>query len=77
MGAHFSFMPHHRRVAIETEIEFHLQRVELLLTRLDRADGAPDLETTGIEDDFMQHRGGLGPGCPVSDPGGCEIADGF
>lgn len=73
MGAHFSFMPHHRRVAIETEIEFHLQRVELLLARLDRADGDPDLETTGLEDDFMQHLG-CGPGCPIADPGECEIA---
>ncbi len=40
-------MPLHRRVAIETEIEFHLQRVELLLARLDRADGDPGSRDDG------------------------------
>ena len=28
-------------------------------------------EVTGAEDDFMAH-GYSGPGCPISDPGGCE-----
>lgn len=38
MGALARFMPPHRRVAIEAEIEQHLQRVTLLIARLDRAD---------------------------------------
>lgn len=32
----------------------------------DEADG------TGAEDDFIEWGDGGGPGCPVSDPGGCE-----
>ncbi len=45
MGAHARFIPPHRRDAIEAEIETLLQRVTLLIGRLDRAD-APieDLE---------------------------------
>jgi hypothetical protein len=68
MGVHTPFPPH-RRASIEGEIELHLQRVDLLLARLDRAD-APfeDLEVTGAEDDFMHHAWD-GPGCPIADPG--------
>jgi len=45
MNAPIRLISARRRAAIETEIEMHLQRVDLLLARLDRAD-APfeDLE---------------------------------
>jgi hypothetical protein len=56
--------------------------VEALIARLDEADGDPDLEPNGdecdgtnAEDEFLGgHAGGWwdGPGCPISDPGGCE-----
>ena len=57
----------HPRAAIEAAIES-------MIGLLDLVDADPDLETTGAEDDFMDH----GPifdgsiGCPVADPGGCE-----
>jgi hypothetical protein len=47
--------------------------IELLIARLDRDDGDPDLEEPGLEDSFVEHREGFGadgPGCPVSDAGG-------
>ena len=31
-----------------------------------------DDETVGQEDDFIRHIGNFGPGCPISDPGGCD-----
>jgi hypothetical protein len=71
-----------RRQRIETEIEGHLARVEILLARLDRQDGDPDLEdATDAEDDFtfsplaQQYRRTLGAGCPISDPGGGNVED--
>lgn len=52
--------------------------IETLIAVLDAIDGDPDLEPNGdeldgnwSEDDWMHHYGS-GPGCPVSDPGGCE-----
>ncbi len=53
----------------------------ILTAALDRHDGDCDLEPDGDErdgslgeDDFCIHNtgGDYGPGCPVSDPGGCE-----
>lgn len=47
MGAHTRLMPPHRRELIEAEIERNLQRVTLLIARLDRADEP----TMDMEDD--------------------------
>lgn len=48
--------------------------VEGLIDALDALDDDPDLETTGLEDDFIEHApiwdGSIG--CPIADPGGCE-----
>lgn len=62
--------------------------IELLVARmidqLDEEDGDADLEPNGdeldgngSEEDFMRHGfDRLGePGCPLSDPGGCDLAD--
>ena len=57
MGAPFRILPHHRRVAIETEIELHLQRVSLLIARLDRADSDPDLEDDDPAGDPLDEHG--------------------
>lgn len=66
----------HRRAAIETEIELHLLRVDLLLARLDRMDGDCDVELNGdeedgtkAEDDFCLHNvsWSAGAGCPLAD----------
>lgn len=52
--------------------------IETLIAVLDAIDGDPDVELNGdeldannAEDDFVRHYA-EGPGCPVSDPGGCE-----
>ena len=78
MGFH-SITPTHRREAAEREIETLLLRVELLIARLDRMDGDPDIEANGdeadgtfSEDEFFRFEGTM-PGCPISDPGGCEF----
>ena len=47
MGVHTPIMPAHQRQRIAAEIELHLQRVDVLIARLDRAD-AP---FTDLEDD--------------------------
>lgn len=61
MGMHAQF-----RLANRVEIENEIER---LIGLLDAADGDPDLETSGNEDDFMEHAGRHGaPGCPISDP---------
>ena len=54
--------------------------VEVLVTVLDAMDGDADLEAVGDEldgsageDDFYSHSNWSGePGCPISDPGGCQ-----
>ncbi|MEH6789665.1 hypothetical protein [Parasphingorhabdus sp.] len=59
--------------------------IEISVALLDAYDGDPDLEANGdeqdgvyCEDEFadmngMNHPDGYrGPGCPISDPGGCE-----
>lgn len=48
--------------------------IEVAIDLLDTLDGDPDLEMTGAEDDFMDHRAN-GPGCPLSDPGGTSEVD--
>lgn len=60
MGVHTRFMPPHRRVAIEAEIEAHLQRVTLLIARLDRADGDCDLEDDDPAGDSLDKGEGEG-----------------
>lgn len=42
--------------------------IELLVALLDVADHDPEAETTGAEDDFMDHREDGGPGCRTADP---------
>lgn len=65
MGIHAP-LPPHRRVAIEAEIALHLDRVDALLRRLDKADGDPDLEDddpaepAGDELDASYPEGGAG-----------------
>jgi hypothetical protein len=56
--------------------------VEQLIAVLDAADGDPDVELNGDEldgmnagEDEFQHHYGLGPGCPISDPGGGDVGD--
>lgn len=72
-------IPAHRREATEREIETLLLRVELLIARLDRLDGDPDVEANGDEadgsfaEDESFYFAGTMPGCPISDPGGCEF----
>jgi hypothetical protein len=63
--------------------------VERLIALLDVSDGDPDVELNGDEldgrttgEDEFQHHYVSGPGCPVSNPGGCEhdgreIGDGY
>jgi hypothetical protein len=54
--------------------------VEISISLLDLMDGDPDTELNGdetdhcnSEDDFIDHSShGGGPGCAISDPGGCE-----
>lgn len=54
--------------------------VEALLERLDCLDGDPDIEEddpAGVRDEdgintCTGYDRRLGPGCPISDPGGCE-----
>ena len=53
--------------------------VEISISLLDLIDGDPDIELNGdeldgshCEDCFIDFGSGAGPGCPVSDPGGCE-----
>lgn len=53
--------------------------VEVAVAILDCADGDPDVEANGDEQDhnfteecFVHHRLNVSPGCPVSDPGGCD-----
>lgn len=48
--------------------------IEVLIARLDRFDGDPDCETTGIEDDFIRHSAD-GPGCPLADSDHCDAHD--
>jgi phage terminase Nu1 subunit (DNA packaging protein) len=52
------------------------------IDRLDELDGDPDVEANGDEldgslgeDDFHSHNvtPWAGPGCPIADPGGCQI----
>ncbi|GFZ89619.1 MULTISPECIES: hypothetical protein [Sphingobium] len=45
--------------------------VQRMIDRMDEMDGDPDLEQEGMEDDWVRHKAN-GPGCPISDPGGCE-----
>jgi len=45
--------------------------VQRMIDRMDQMDGDPDLECGGMEDDWIQHKAD-GPGCPISDPGGCQ-----
>lgn len=58
MGIHATSLPDHRRIAIEAEIELHLNRVSLLIARLDRAD-APfeDLEDDDPAGDNIEDEG--------------------
>lgn len=58
------------RARIEERISNALADVEFCIARLDALDGDPDLEETGIEDDFSPHPPGIlsGAGCPISDP---------
>jgi hypothetical protein len=59
--------------------------IELLVALLDIADREPDMEEPDLEDGFVLSPRALsmaGPGCSVSDPGGCEhdgreIEDGY
>jgi hypothetical protein len=53
--------------------------VEVAIAVLDCTDGDPDVEANGDEQDhnfseecFVRHRSNFNPGCPISDPGGCE-----
>lgn len=46
---------------------------EVAIALLDLADGDPDLEVTGSEDDFANLRGDGMPGCPIADA--AEIDD--
>lgn len=41
--------------------------IEVALAVLDCADGDPEAETSGTEDDFTTFSGYQGPGCPVTD----------
>ncbi|MBA4007429.1 MAG: hypothetical protein C0486_01450 [Erythrobacter sp.] len=43
---------------------------EISIALLDLADGDPDAETEGLEDDFSPLHAGVdyGPGCPLADP---------
>lgn len=53
--------------------------IEVAISLIDQEDGDPDLECDFGEDEFFtvpKGRGARrlrdGPGCPISDPGGCE-----
>lgn len=55
--------------------------VEVAVAILDCSDGDPDVELNGDETDYSHSedcfikfgvRPGAHPGCPISDPGGCE-----
>lgn len=61
MGIHSPILPRHRRLAIEAEIAGCLQRAELLIARLDRAD-APfeDLEDDDPGGTFLDDGEGEG-----------------
>jgi hypothetical protein len=50
-------LPHHLRSKIEAEVEAHLHRVELLLAKLDHADGDCDLEDDDPSGDETDERG--------------------
>jgi len=45
--------------------------VHRMIDHMDDMEGDPDNECEGMEDDWVQHKAS-GPGCPLSDPGGCE-----
>ena len=59
--------------------------IEVALAVLDCADGDPDIELNGDETDnnhsedcFVErvyNHFSIGPGCPISDPGGCQHDD--
>ena len=63
-AAYLARMPRH-------EVQFI---ADVAIDRLDALDGDPDLEATDAEDDFAAWpaRPWHGPGCEISDPGGCE-----
>lgn len=71
---------HRRRARLEGEIEGLLSRVSILIARLDRMDGDPDLEEPDLEDSFLpaayMNRWSDGPGCSISDPKGQDDEDG-
>lgn len=59
-----SRLPASHRKLIEAEIELHLNRATLLIARLDRQDGEPDLEDDDPAGDPLDERGE-----PTSDDG--------
>lgn len=69
------------RTVIEELAQAKLDEAHALIALLDRTDGNPDTEPDGdeidgnfAEDDFCEHASTWlrEPGCPISDPGGCE-----
>ena len=49
--------------------------IAVAIDLLDLADGDPDEECELVEDDFFEAHPYLGPGCPISDPGGGNAED--
>jgi hypothetical protein len=49
--------------------------IAVAIDLLDLADGDSDEECELVEDDFFEAHPYLGPGCPITDPGGGNVED--
>lgn len=76
MGAHFAPPPPAAvsRVLSRYDRDQLAAFITVAIDLLDLTDGDTDLETEGLEDDFMRHHPD-GPGCPVADRDGCPAHD--
>lgn len=67
-------MPAVARILAQYDRDKLASFIEVAIGLLDTLDGDPDVEMTGLEDDFMEHAAD-GPGCPIADSDHCAAGD--